>query len=64
MYQLRIEPRLDPPEYDVAICPVCGGECRYLFLNINRDVICCDVCKEEREEFDSVADALYWEYGA
>lgn len=60
MYQLRIEPRLEPPPYMVPECPVCRGECGVYFLNINREIIGCDCCHELEDDFDSVVDAWEW----
>lgn len=59
MYDIGFEPCLEPPEYAVPECPVCGCECDYWFRNISLEVIACDNCMNDGEEFDSVIDA--WE---
>lgn len=60
MYQLRIEPRLEPPPYAAPECPVCGGECSVYYLNINRERIMCDSCFDDGVEFESIVDAWEW----
>lgn len=60
MYDIGIEPRLEPPPYMVPECPVCGGECGAYFLNINRDIVGCDECHDPGDDFDSVVDAWEW----
>lgn len=60
MYQLRIEPRLEPPPYAAPECPYCGAECGYYYLNINREIIGCDECHATEDDFDSVVDAWEW----
>lgn len=57
---LSIEPRLDPPAYMVPECPVCREGCDVYFLDINRDIVGCDCCRREFDDFDSVADAWEW----
>lgn len=37
------EPTLEPPDYDVPICPVCGEECKLIVKQFH-DVLGCDVC--------------------
>ena len=37
-----------PPETVNPVCPVCGNECDYVFLNENGEVVFCDVCEEEQ----------------
>lgn len=59
MYILRSEPNLEPPPYDVPVCPVCGYECGVYYIDINRDVIMCDECFDGRIYYEEFANA--WE---
>ena len=44
-----MEPRIDPPEYEVSHCPVCGQECWTIYKTLNGEVVGCDNCiVEER----------------
>lgn len=62
MYQLKNEPRLDPPRRPpMPECPVCGNECEIFFLDINRSVIACDGCFKPRSDFDNIVNAM--DYG-
>lgn len=46
---------LEPPEYFVPTCPVCGEECEMLYKDYLHTVLGCDVCL-------TVVDAPeYWE---
>lgn len=46
-----------PPEAPVPVCPVCGNECEEVTLNLNGEVLWCDVC---RDDFVWVRDAVEW----
>ena len=59
MYILWTEPNLEPPPYNVPVCPVCGYECEIHYLGINRDVVMCDVCFDRRLHYDDAVIA--WE---
>lgn len=50
------EPRLDPPEYEVPKCPVCGEECETIYKDIRGDVVGCDCCVESIESWTWVEE--------
>ena len=60
MIDIGIEPRLDPPEYDVPECPVCHDSCGTYYRNINREIISCENCKTTNIEYEDTVDA--WNY--
>lgn len=43
------------------VCPICDWECESYFIDINGDVVACDVCWNGEIHFESVVDALEWE---
>lgn len=55
------EPRFDPPEYEVPICPVCHDECAEYYLSINREIIGCECCFDDTEEYEQKVDAWEWD---
>ena len=66
MFGLAAKYRPRPPEYRYAECPRCGQDCETFFLDINRAVVACDCCWTPETDFDSTAEALYyedWAYG-
>lgn len=44
-----------PPEKPMPVCPVCGWECKTIYLNVNRNPIGCDNC------IDAVDAADYYD---
>lgn len=38
------EPRIEPPEVEPVLCPVCGAECGEIYADIRSVVVGCDVC--------------------
>lgn len=48
-----------PPKSPV--CPVCGWECESYFIDINGDIVACDVCWDRNTHFDSIVDAMEYD---
>lgn len=60
MHDIGIEPSLEPPEYNVPICPVCMEYCGTYYRNINREIMACENCVHADIEYESVINA--WHY--
>lgn len=43
-YDIGHEPSLEPPDYEVPHCPVCGQECEVIYKNRYGEIIGCDDC--------------------
>lgn len=57
MIDIRIEPSLEPPEYNVPECPVCHESCGIYYRNINREIIACENCITIDTEYEDTFDA-------
>ena len=42
----------DEPMYPVVFCPVCGDECRWIYLNMQEEVVGCDSCLGEMDAYE------------
>lgn len=52
MYDIGIEPNLDPPEYEVPICPVCGRESDTIYEDKDGQVVACGECIVRRDAWE------------
>lgn len=46
------EPPIDPPDYDVPECPVCGAECDTIYTSMNGEVLGCNECINSKDAYD------------
>ena len=43
---------LEPPEYDMPRCPVCGAETQIIFIDKYGDVVGCEECITTRDAYE------------
>ena len=42
--KVGLRDNIDPPAYDVPVCPVCGKECETVYFDSDYAIIGCDEC--------------------
>lgn len=43
-YDIGYEPRTEPEDYDVPICPIWGAECETIYKDCTGEIVGCDGC--------------------
>ena len=53
--------RIEPPAWDdfIPICPVCGEECDTVNLDIDDEVVGCDLCITFEDAYDYLYEEEY-----
>lgn len=52
MMDLGFEPSLEPVDYDVPRCPICGQECETIYLDKDGAVVGCDDCMKKLDAWE------------
>jgi len=48
--------KLDPPEYLLPVCPMCGAECYTFYLDATNNIVGCENCITSQDSTEYIED--------